>query len=423
MFSAMSSYLYDRRKGLAKTAGFVGGAYLVGRYVMQRLEDVRNRVMEQRAARETIRKRFQQNMQDISFTIMAHMPILSSNILTDMDVEALTAELQALSRASKTRSRPEPPPSESSLALSVELVRDTADVRSESGSVSVVSAQDEAGVSPSSYMVESQTSSSWVEQFSTGTSQSPPQSQHSSNAPSEAEEHAGAGLLSAHNVRNLADSVTTTSSESGVSGIDMCSSQMSMGTRTKAELWREVKMLSTHVCLPPNVLLSLTFWIVWRVAITRTLTVLYATTLLSLFTHIQLSLLGRYKYVQSVIQLSRDEAAREQRAFDASIESLFFAAPSPRRTPDEEHGLMTEKVWDADEIWHRGVDEETERKYLTLSWWILNVGWKDVAERVRRGVEEVFEGWALHLSHVWQRKVDRFSQSVAEEQAGPTRAA
>ena len=38
------------------------------------------------------------------------------------------------------------------------------------------------------------------------------------------------------------------------------------------------------------------------------------------------------------------------------------------------------------------VDEEAERKYLTLSWWICNIGWKDVGERVRRGVEEVFDG-------------------------------
>jgi len=37
------------------------------------------------------------------------------------------------------------------------------------------------------------------------------------------------------------------------------------------------------------------------------------------------------------------------------------------------------------------IDEETERKYLTLSWWICNIGWKDVGERVRRGVEEVFD--------------------------------
>ena len=36
------------------------------------------------------------------------------------------------------------------------------------------------------------------------------------------------------------------------------------------------------------------------------------------------------------------------------------------------------------------IDEETKQKYLTLSWWICNIGWKDVGERVRRGVEEVF---------------------------------
>ena len=39
------------------------------------------------------------------------------------------------------------------------------------------------------------------------------------------------------------------------------------------------------------------------------------------------------------------------------------------------------------------ITEEVERKFLTLSWWILHVGWKDVGERVRRGVEEVFEGF------------------------------
>jgi len=37
------------------------------------------------------------------------------------------------------------------------------------------------------------------------------------------------------------------------------------------------------------------------------------------------------------------------------------------------------------------IDEDTERKYLTLSWWICNIGWKDVGERVGRGVEEVFD--------------------------------
>lgn len=38
------------------------------------------------------------------------------------------------------------------------------------------------------------------------------------------------------------------------------------------------------------------------------------------------------------------------------------------------------------------ISEEVESKFLTMSWWILHVGWKDVGERVRRGVEEVLDG-------------------------------
>jgi hypothetical protein len=36
------------------------------------------------------------------------------------------------------------------------------------------------------------------------------------------------------------------------------------------------------------------------------------------------------------------------------------------------------------------LSSESEMKYLTMSWWLLHVGWKDVGERVRRAVEEVF---------------------------------
>ena len=43
------------------------------------------------------------------------------------------------------------------------------------------------------------------------------------------------------------------------------------------------------------------------------------------------------------------------------------------------------------------VTPEAERKFLTLSWWLLYMGWKDIGERVRRSVEEVFEGWVLIL--------------------------
>ena len=46
------------------------------------------------------------------------------------------------------------------------------------------------------------------------------------------------------------------------------------------------------------------------------------------------------------------------------------------------------------------VTEETERKFLTLGWWLLNVGWKDVAERVRSAVEVVFSGYVLFMTSV-----------------------
>ena len=47
------------------------------------------------------------------------------------------------------------------------------------------------------------------------------------------------------------------------------------------------------------------------------------------------------------------------------------------------------------------INEESESKYLTLSWWLLHVGWKDVGERVRRGVEEVFNGYVVFLLYIY----------------------
>lgn len=125
---------------------------------------------------------------------------------------------------------------------------------------------------------------------------------------------------------------------------------------------------------------------------TRTLTVLYSITLLTIFTNIQLSLLGRYKYIQSVIQLEHDEDARSRLQHELSLSSMLFSSLADSLGSRDMEALLGDQTGLEEGIWREGVDAETERKYLTLSWWILNVGWKDVGERVRRGVEEVFEG-------------------------------
>jgi peroxin-3 len=64
-------------------------------------------------------------------------------------------------------------------------------------------------------------------------------------------------------------------------------------------------------------------------------------------------------------------------------------------------GELGNWIEDEGEFKEKPVSEEMEMVYLTLSWWILHVGWKDVGERVRREVEEVFDGcvFMLHCSH------------------------
>ena len=92
----------------------------------------------------------------------------------------------------------------------------------------------------------------------------------------------------------------------------------------------------------------------------------------------QLAIIGRHKYVQSVMQLAREEKERERRELAAAASSLWFWGSSE---PETDYQSMEMDP----------MDENTEAKFLSLSWWLLHVGWKDVKERVRRSVEDVFE--------------------------------
>ena len=133
------------------------------------------------------------------------------------------------------------------------------------------------------------------------------------------------------------------------------------------------------------------------------LVILYSTTLLSLQIHVQLNLIGRHKYVESVYEMDEQERAREKERemeeanFDsmglvgslmASVapalsSSLGLGFSSPQ--PEDEQPTRT---YDADQL----VDEDIERKYLTLSWWLLHIGWRDISSRVRTAVEDVLQG-------------------------------
>lgn len=138
-------------------------------------------------------------------------------------------------------------------------------------------------------------------------------------------------------------------------------------------------------------------------AFTRTLTTLYSITLLCLFTNLQLTLLARSKYVASILEQERDERVREQLDAGLTTSNLIFGSlglgpAAGSRLESLLSGGLDEDDLDGGrvcegELWRlEGIDADVAAKYLTLSWWLLHVGWKDVGERVRRAVDETLDG-------------------------------
>ena len=99
-------------------------------------------------------------------------------------------------------------------------------------------------------------------------------------------------------------------------------------------------------------------------AITRSFTLLYTLSLLTLLTRIQLNLLGRRNYLSSVVSLASH--------------------------PPQDPTISLENHDDDNDEQTYGNDFETNRKFLTFSWWLLHRGWRDVMEKVESAVKEVF---------------------------------
>ncbi len=101
-------------------------------------------------------------------------------------------------------------------------------------------------------------------------------------------------------------------------------------------------------------------------AITRAFTLIYTLALVTLLTRIQLNLLGRRSYLSSVVSLAT--GGLQESVSGISLEN------NDDDNPDQVYGN----------------DFETNRRYLTFSWWLLHKGWRDVMLNVQAAVEEVF---------------------------------
>ncbi|KAJ3067206.1 peroxin, partial [Quaeritorhiza haematococci] len=107
----------------------------------------------------------------------------------------------------------------------------------------------------------------------------------------------------------------------------------------------------------------------------------YLVTLLTLFTHLQLNLLGRFIYLDSVSVFT--ERGHEQELV-GNISSSSSTSNGSKR----------------------GLSFDTERKYLTFSWFVLNVGWKRCVERVRKVVEEVVGSMSLKQVTTYESMIE-----------------
>ncbi|OHE96106.1 peroxin-3 [Colletotrichum orchidophilum] len=282
MLEATRRWFRRNRTPLAVSVGVVGAGYVVTQYLMGKINDARERMGSDRIAKENLRRRFEQNQEDCTFTVLALLPSATTNILEAMNTEKITYEIQKMKGQTKSlKSGSGSPPS----------IADTTMTEDDGRSIVSSSVQSESGVHASQITVPVPTS-------------------------------AGAG-----------GAAEGTQQDGGAAA--------QKSRKSKRQLWDDLTISS----------------------ITRAFTLLYTVALLAMLTRVQLNLLGRRSYLSSVISLATGTAQAT-----ISLEN------------NDDDGL--------DQPY--GNDFETNRRYLTFSWWLLNEGWKELGQRVEAAVRQVF---------------------------------
>ncbi|KAH7051218.1 Peroxin-3 [Macrophomina phaseolina] len=277
MISATRRWFRRNRTNFAVGAGVLGAGYLAGQYLLGKLTEARQRMSDDRIARENLRRRFEQNQEDCTFTVLAILPTATDNILQALPVEQTLSELQKQKAERLQRSVA---PSE---------------IASTDAPSEAPSAADDDGRSMKSFQSESIVHASQVVESNNGEGKS-----------------------------------------------DAASLAPPKPKKSKAQLWNDMKIHS----------------------IARAFTLLYTLSLLTLLTRVQLNLLGRRNYLASVVTL---------------------ASPPAHGT-----GISLENHDDDNTEQAYGNDFETNRKYLSFSWWLLHRGCKDIMEKVLSAVMDVF---------------------------------
>ncbi|EEU46498.1 uncharacterized protein NECHADRAFT_100129 [Fusarium vanettenii 77-13-4] len=96
MFTSMRRWLRNNRTPIAVGVGVIGAGYVATQYVISKLNDARERMSSDRIAKENLRRRFEQNQEDCTFTVLALLPSATTAIIEAMNTEQITYEIQQM---------------------------------------------------------------------------------------------------------------------------------------------------------------------------------------------------------------------------------------------------------------------------------------------------------------------------------------
>ncbi|KAJ1783251.1 peroxin, partial [Coemansia sp. RSA 2399] len=248
-------------------AGVVGGLYMSAKVLTQRLVEMQATSAKERASKENIRRRFDQNQRDCLFTIMSLLPELSEQVLREVDVERLIAELRAIHRPQPSRQKP----------------------AGDGASAKKPREEGESNV--------------WSNNSSNNDSGDGEKAQTNDDVGKKPQRENG--------------------SADGSAEVETADKEPEPPRRSKVEIWEDIKIQS----------------------FARTLIAVYSESLLTMLVHIQLNIVGRSTYLDSVVG----------KFFDDNEERVVLEGRS------ESQISMTD-----------------EQNFLMLSWWFLNRGWRQM---------------------------------------------
>ncbi|KAF9299894.1 peroxin [Mortierella antarctica] len=355
MISTVAGFANRHRRGLAITAGITGGIYMMGKYAKSKLIEFQEKSSSERTAKENMKRRFEQNQQDCVFTVLSLLPTLGDQLLHELNVELITAKLQ------QTRSqRPTPLPTpDTSMILPPKPSEATNGEHEANGEIKENNSatgddqdqtKEETDKSEEANTEESPKATEGTEAPKEETNSTQVNGHAEKTEVSEKSEsteettHVNGSSPPTPEIKVQEESSSTDSEKEqlhkAAQTVVRDEAAAAIDRRTKLELWNELKVMS----------------------FTRTVTALYSLTFLTLLTQVQLNLLGRFTYVSSVVALSSST--------DASV-----------RVESPTKGSMSSTSGQ--------LDFQTEKKYLTFSYWLLHEGWRRWSEKVREVVEDI----------------------------------